>query len=296
MSNTSNNNYSMIIVDYNTISATVDYIKYCNKCLLSKGNIEYIIIDNSENGNGLDYLKQHYDLLKENKTDKGSVYSFSRESKIFYYFATHENLGYARGNNLGAELSYSLFGDTILIFSNNDILFDEKADLDVAGDKFVEGVVAVGPDIVEGSTHRNPMLKKNITGCLYGNMFKFLDKADGDLYTLSGCFWLFDSELFRRIGGFDPKTFLYFEEYIIEERIRRAGFKMCYCPELVVTHNHDYKSETPQHFEKVSKLYLKSLIYYAREYKGVSSIKMGIIKYSYLIILKIFVLYKKIRG
>ncbi|WP_027203390.1 glycosyltransferase [Butyrivibrio fibrisolvens] len=287
-------NYSMIIVDYNTIAATVSYIKYCKSALISKGNIGYIIVDNSEDASGLEYLKQHYELSSVKEMDKGQIYSFELEGISVYYYATYENLGYAKGNNLGAELSYSLFGDSIFVFSNNDILFEGKLNLDIAGDKFTKDVAVVGPDILEGDKHLNPMYKKSLMNCLYGNMIKALQRKVEDHYTFSGCFWFFDSVLFKQVGGFDPNTFLYFEEYIIEERIRRAGLKMVYCPEVTVIHDHDYKKETPQHFEKVSRLFLKSLCYYAREYKGVSNIKMGFIKYPYLIILKLFVLLKHI--
>ncbi|HET9651444.1 MAG TPA: glycosyltransferase family 2 protein, partial [Usitatibacter sp.] len=52
----------------------------------------------------------------------------------------------------------------------------------------------------------------------------------------SGCFMLVRTELFRRLGGFDPRFFLYFEDYDLSLRIGREA-SIAYVPEARIVHH-----------------------------------------------------------
>lgn len=52
---------------------------------------------------------------------------------------------------------------------------------------------------------------------------------------ISGCFMMFRSNIFREIGGFDERFFLYFEDNDITLRVRHVS-KAIYLPSAVVTH------------------------------------------------------------
>jgi len=52
---------------------------------------------------------------------------------------------------------------------------------------------------------------------------------------MSGCCMMFRSEIFGRLGGFDPGYFLYFEDFDLSLRAGTAGVS-AYCPMLRVVH------------------------------------------------------------
>ena len=53
---------------------------------------------------------------------------------------------------------------------------------------------------------------------------------------LPGAFLLFRAEAFRRSGGFDERYFLYAEDFDICARLRLAGWRLRYVPEVCVEH------------------------------------------------------------
>ena len=56
-----------------------------------------------------------------------------------------------------------------------------------------------------------------------------------DLPIMSGCFMLFNTEILRSIGGFDPRYFLYFEDYDLS--LRATGItRSAYVPAVKVVH------------------------------------------------------------
>ncbi|RAR60624.1 hypothetical protein C7401_109147 [Paraburkholderia unamae] len=53
---------------------------------------------------------------------------------------------------------------------------------------------------------------------------------------VSGCFMLFRTEVLKRIGGFDPRYFLYFEDYDLSIRTRDVA-RIAYMPAVRVLHH-----------------------------------------------------------
>jgi GT2 family glycosyltransferase len=52
----------------------------------------------------------------------------------------------------------------------------------------------------------------------------------------SGCFMLARTELLRRVGGFDPRYFMYFEDYDLSLRLGREA-RVAYVPEARIVHH-----------------------------------------------------------
>ncbi len=59
-----------------------------------------------------------------------------------------------------------------------------------------------------------------------------------------GAFAIMPKSLLDKIGLFDPRFFLYYEEVDLCRRIRQAGYKVYYWPDLVITHIGGASSET----------------------------------------------------
>jgi GT2 family glycosyltransferase len=63
----------------------------------------------------------------------------------------------------------------------------------------------------------------------------------------SGCFMLLRTALFRRLGGFDPRFFLYFEDYDLSLRVGREA-QVTYVPEArIVHHGGEAARKGPRH-------------------------------------------------
>ena len=68
-----------------------------------------------------------------------------------------------------------------------------------------------------------------------------------DVPLASGCFMLLRTEPFRRAGGFDPRYFLYFEDYDLSLRVGREG-AVAYVPEArIVHHGGEAARKGPRH-------------------------------------------------
>jgi GT2 family glycosyltransferase len=54
---------------------------------------------------------------------------------------------------------------------------------------------------------------------------------------VAGMFMLFRTEVYRAIGGFDERYFLYYEDVDLCLRLRRAGRRVLYLPEVSIIHD-----------------------------------------------------------
>ncbi|MEK6317930.1 MAG: glycosyltransferase family 2 protein [Burkholderia gladioli] len=167
----------------------------------------------------------------------------------------HGNVGYGRGHNLAIERAAS---DYHLVL-NPDI--DLDADALVAAFDFFDAHPDVGllsPRIADQHGHpqflcrRYPALldllvrgflphairwpfearlaRYEMRDCMTGSEV-FLDPP-----IVSGCFMLFRTEVLKRIGGFDPRYFLYFEDYDLSLRTRDVAH-LAFVPSVRVVHH-----------------------------------------------------------
>ncbi len=70
--------------------------------------------------------------------------------------------------------------------------------------------------------------------------YEMRDVIDGEHVRLdppivSGCFMLFRTSVLRRLGGFDPRYFLYFEDYDLSLRTHEVA-RIAYVPAVRTTH------------------------------------------------------------
>ncbi|HEX7557971.1 MAG TPA: glycosyltransferase family 2 protein [Usitatibacter sp.] len=62
------------------------------------------------------------------------------------------------------------------------------------------------------------------------------DRGFAPVPLASGCFMLLRTELFERLGGFDPRFFMYFEDYDLSLRIGRDA-QVAYVPGVRIVHH-----------------------------------------------------------
>ena len=203
-----------------------------------------------------------------------------------FVISSAENLGFARGNNLGAEFCRKAFDPYYILFTNNDIKLSEN---NVVG-KLLEKLHVtpeagvIGPRVIKADgTEQSP--------CCYLSCwdrevvkhwsFFFLSKKkqtrrfhldyaenahEGFHYFVLGCFFIVRAKDFYNCGMFDSSTFLYAEEKILAERMKAIGKGIYYDPSVSVIHAHG--STTKKYAKnKILKWQKDSNLYYYRVYR-----------------------------
>lgn len=164
-----------------------------------------------------------------------------------------ENLGYARGNNLGVEFLMRLFPDIDkLLFSNDDIELISPNVVEVLADRMDadDSIGCVGPKVVDLHGHTrfptyappSPLQKaiQNIAEPILGarrpHFQHETEMQSGKVNHMEGCFMMIKANLFQKIGGFDKRTFLYWEEAILAKAIQNNGMCSFCVSEVTVKH------------------------------------------------------------
>jgi GT2 family glycosyltransferase len=189
------------------------------------------------------FIDAHHELIV---VDNGDVESeslalFCKDLDNIHYIRTFENLGYAKGNNVGIIKAYNLFADFVFIMNPDvHICFDDfltNIDLLNNFDKDV-AVISFNIDGVSQYTHYNSLL-----GTIFPYFRRFKDKSvklteKQRIARFHGCFFCITREYLTAIKCefFDESTFLYFEEDLASQKIHDKKYKIIYSSALSVTH------------------------------------------------------------
>lgn len=184
------------------------------------------VIDNSPTSAGLDLARQ---LAQVHDVDTVFVFNGA-------------NLGFARGSNQGIGLAMG-DGCPHILLANNDTEFGPgtlsrlRAALQGGDMVATPKILYHGPErliwyaggAIQPWTMRTPHvgMRQQDTGQF--------DRA-GRTGFAPGCFLLFDTAVFRRIGLLDETYFVYYEDADYAWRLRDSGIMIRYAPESVVVH------------------------------------------------------------
>lgn len=219
-----------------------------------------VIVDNcSSNGSG--------DLLIEKY----------KNQKIVIVLKNKENLGFAKGNNIGYKWLKEKNNSDFIVVMNNDVLINDKS--------FVDKIIScynqtnfdvMGPDIFNPKTHchQSPIRENSIEvfeiektikqlqkrlkylriytfrHILFSWLRKFLNKKSNTKFEASlksqenvvlhgACYILSKSFINKMEYVFYPETFLYFEEDILHLLCMKKNLKMIFNPTIQVYHLED---------------------------------------------------------
>ena len=294
---------AIIIVNYKDEERTITYIK---EEVLKVKSPHLIVIVNNEATEETDKIlitKLNAVLVKD--TDKTPLTSYC------YVISQPDNLGFAKGNNLGAEFTLKHFNITHFLISNNDIRFinDDVVDslivkLETLTDVGLIGCKVVGLDGINQSPEPYfafwnryiwmYWLTPFLTATKKTKIFQldYSQKAlEGEHYKIMGSFFIINALDFKNCGMMDPNTFLYAEEMILSDRLKRIHKKTYYYPTVAVLHEH---GKTINQYFKIAKsmrLQFESEVYYYRTYHGISSLSIFLGKMSLNIYIKLKTLF-----
>lgn len=206
---------SIIIVNWNAN----DYIKQCLDSLLSQTytNFEIIVVDNASTDGSVNIIKQNYPQIT------------LIENKI--------NLGFAQGNNIGIEKSR---GELIALFNPDAVAEKDWLKILVSVMKHSDNIAGVTGKIY----YLGDKYGKNAVFCTWPKIDPYSANPtnfyNGEPISavdyLSGAAAVLKKDILDKIGLFDTKYFLYFEETDLCARIIRAGYTFLYVPTAIAWH------------------------------------------------------------
>ena len=245
---------AILILNYNTASDT----KSCIQSIEAHNSapIKYIVVDNGspnkENVDQLDSFFRHSAKTYLKLTDKESPV----QPLPYYTFITSEhNDGYAKGNNKGLSFAYADASVDSILILNSDILFTEdilppllQFQQQNAGCGLITPLIVSQKGEIDHCCARKTQSNWEVIrlfGFFNRDFFHLLSRADKRQKILksnpllieqpsfpidipSGACMLIAKDLFRQIGGFDPGTFLYYEENILYKKLEAAS-RTSYC-------------------------------------------------------------------
>lgn len=209
----------VVILNYKVADFTIK----CLKSVLNSTHksLEVVIVDNNS---------------KDNLEEKISKYRT-------YFIQTGSNLGYAGGNNVGIKKALEKEANFVFILNpDTTVLRDAIGNL-------VLGMVKNDTEIANPKIYFSQSKKIWFAGKIFDRAnvlasHKGVDEIDlgqfdkeEELNDLTGAALMIKREVFEKIGFFDERYFMYYEDTDFAYRAHLAGFKMFFIPSAIVYHN-----------------------------------------------------------
>jgi GT2 family glycosyltransferase len=266
-------NIYIVIITYQSdkdILGIFDSIKY-ETTILENSKLHIIIVNNGSNNRILEIIKNDYRNIK--------------------VINNNSNLGYAKAANIG--IKYALKNKaTDIILINQDVILPKN---------FLKPVILNSHEIVspvirfkrsgewtydyggkiDWKCGRNYHIEESKQLSVISYQFKDIDYV-------SGCCMRIKSQVFEKIGYFDERFFMYFEDADFCIRAKKEGFRISAERKSVITHN--FKEGVDKPFSIQLEMTKSNLIFILKYLKW--NIPFGIL---YMIGLIIMILINKIR-
>ena len=245
-----------VILHYQNYSITRKCVKYI-KGLNCEEKCHIIVVDNAS----------------PNKTGNRLKKEFAKDKQV-QVLLNEENLGFAKGNNIGYKLAKKEKAD-IIIVQNSDVIIEQFDFIEkLLNSDLLNDFHVIGPDILNLTMdHQNPLRNEKLSkrkiqrlliyniflsaiyhsffmGKLYIKIKDFFKKTSyvkseekltlkKDVILHGACLIYTKKWIDIEDIAFLPITHMFFEEDILYEYILKKGYHTVYFPELKVLHEED---------------------------------------------------------
>lgn len=206
----------------------------------------------------------------DNSTEENSLQDLENKYQQLQYLATGKNLGFGRGHNYVLDRLDSRFHAIV----NPDILLVEDSLSVLMAFMEERGAGMAVPRLLDQGMELQAVYRRELTVADMGirmflpSHFKkrqayhtMQDMDFGKPFQVpfaQGSFLVVRTELFRELGGFDQRYFMYMEDADLCRRVNEAS-SLWYCPDTEVVH----KWERGSHKNwKLWKMHLVSMVKY----------------------------------
>lgn len=238
-----NADVAVVIVTYNSedeISACLDAVKSGSGGL----SVRLVIVDNQSSDGTVALLRERYP-----------------EAELLL---PGENLGFARGVNLGAKHAEAEF---VLLLNPDTVVRPDAIPkvVDFAREHPEYGFYGGRTLKVDGSLEPLSCLgvptlwstflfATGLSTVASGSRLLNPESIGGwqrdtvrEVGVITGCFLLVKTRIWEQLEGFDERFFMYCEDVDLAMRARKAGWKPVICPQAELVHELGKSSETPAH-------------------------------------------------
>lgn len=226
----------IVILHYQSSENTLDCLKSITADLTNKKDVVFFIIDSGRTF-----------------TIPGSLKTIEN----LHLIRTNENTGYALGMNLGIKKGLEIGCEYIILLNNDIISPPNLVSKLVSFATNHQDMGAVSPKIyfAKGHEFHKERYKKSEIGHVlwyaggkidWQNVYvshRGVDEVDHGQYQktqetdfVTGCCMLIKREVIEKVGLFDEKYFLYFEDVDYSVRIKRQGYHLSYYPDVHLWH------------------------------------------------------------
>jgi GT2 family glycosyltransferase len=211
----------IVILNWNGKDDTCQCLTSLEK--LTYPSVEILLVDNGSTDGSQEFLRDRFPAIR--------------------LIETKVNLGYAGGNNVGIEIALREGADFVFVLNNDTIVDPGIIEAFLAGFSD-ERVGILGGKILR---MEDPKRLDHLGGHWNSKKIDFdyvgYNALDGDEWSYSrefeyvcGAALMIQRDVFEKIGLFDPRYFLFWEEADFCFRARRGGFAVKNCPQAQVWH------------------------------------------------------------
>jgi GT2 family glycosyltransferase/glycosyltransferase involved in cell wall biosynthesis len=212
---------SVVLVNFRGATDTIACVRALRKCAWEDDRLEIIVVENGSGDDSRERLEEIRDLAS--------------------IVVSAENLGFAGGCNLGVEHATGEY----VAFLNNDARPDrEWIAAAVATFESSTSIGAVASKVLDWDGVDLDYGGAAITWFGMGYKPGAGDPDDGthdderDVLFGTGAAMFVRSEVFRALGGFDERYFMFYEDVDLGWRINLRGFRVRYQPASLAFHRH----------------------------------------------------------
>lgn len=227
----------IITINFNTARETHDWLSSILAVKHERYSLDIVIVDNTS--------KVPFILKK------------AEQNENVHLLRSEINTGFSGGNNIGIKYALKNNADFVMVINNDttvDKNFLEELLKSLESNEKV-GIVTPKIYFAKGHEFHKGRYKKEDLGKIFWyaggftdwenvmSVHRGVDEVDNGQYDkeeavtfASGCCMLFKSEVLKKVGIFDEKHFLYFEDADLCERIMRTGYKILYVPKSIIWH------------------------------------------------------------
>lgn len=232
---------AVVIVSYNVKEDLLACFSSLEKLSPSGYQLKIFVVDNDSADGSVQAIKSRNIVLLESKV----------------------NLGFAGGNNLGIKQALAWEANFVLVLNPDTIVDKSLIKEFLERVKINPKIGIIGPKIYFApgyEFHKDRYGQKERGKVIWWAGGKMdwnnvvtkhigVDEVDGNQYnvageteTIPGTAMFIRREVFEKIGFFNEKYFLYFEETDFCRRAKAAGFKLWYEPKAIIWHKNAQSS------------------------------------------------------
>jgi GT2 family glycosyltransferase len=234
----------LVILNWNRAADTIDCLESISKARISGFVLQVVVVDNASSDNSVRKIKD-------------AIFKIKVEGLALNVISNEKNMGFAAGNNVGIQYALGKGADYVVVL-NNDTLVHPDLLIKILGvarqDKLLGAAspkiyFARGFEFYKDRYKNKDLGKviwyaggeidwKNVYG--KGRGVDEIDKGQYDEvaecdYATGTCMFI-PRRVFEKVGYFDERYYMYYEDTDLSQRIKRAGFKTIYVPNAVIWH------------------------------------------------------------